>query len=142
MARARKVYYDITLAGASAEQIVNLTTADRFGNTLDALAALTYGASGLEKAQRELAAFFVPALNSTGGPQQFTTMTVAFLVDFMRNSTLLAPYLTVGGASVPTKKGLTSIYLANPRVRVCHSALTNRTFRGTLHVQRQHSIEA
>lgn len=140
MARARKVYYDILLQGASASQVVNLANADRFGNTLDTLAALTYGSDSMDKARRELTALFVPALGTN--PQSETTMTVAFMIDFMRNSTLYAPYLTVGGASVAAKKGMTSIYIANPRVRVGHSALTNRTYRGTLHVQRQHSIEA
>jgi hypothetical protein len=143
MARAKKVYYDILLQGTSASQVVNLANADRYGNTLATLAALTYGADGLDKARRELTAVFVPGLITSTLPTGFSGgPTVAFMIDWMRNNTLPAPYLTAGGASVPTKQGMTSIYLANPRVRVAHTALTNRTYRGTLHVQRQHSIEA
>jgi len=139
MARAKKVYYDIALAGATAAQIVALTVADRFGNILDALTALTAGASAEDKQNAALSAFFVPAASTDTG---FGGTVPTFYVDFFRNSTLPALYLTSGGASVPSKQGLTNVYTSNPRVRVRHLATTGVTFRGTLYVQRQHSIEA
>jgi hypothetical protein len=78
----------------------------------------------------------------THGDVAITTVPFV-LVDFMRNNTLQAVYLTVAGASVPAKQGMSSIYTANPRVRVRYLAhMSSRITRGTLHVQRQHSIEA
>lgn len=147
--RALKLYYDIDLDGMSASVLINpLTDEDRFGNTLHGeLGALTAGASGLAKAQRELTAFFQPALQLPAQNQVGHAITTPVFVDWRRSAGgLLAVYLTAGGASVPEKIGLTSIYTQNPRVQVGYGGSGRATgqsghLRGTLYVQRQHSIE-
>lgn len=66
-------------------------------------------------------------------------------IDFLRNSTDQAPYFTAGGVGttpVPQKFGSSAVFTTHPRVRIIASGMTEgEVIRGTLYVQRQHSIE-
>jgi hypothetical protein len=141
MARARKLYYNVVLTGPSAAAVVApTTTADRDGNLLDALPGLLGTATAEAKARQELTAIYVPY-----GGTQGTTIPV-FFCTFLRNGTDAAVYYTDGGGgttSIPTKAGSSAAFTTNPRVRVRHYAAvaSARVFRGTLYIQRQHSIE-
>jgi hypothetical protein len=68
---------------------------------------------------------------------------VVFLT-FLRDGTTPAPYFTAGGAgttSIPTRAGSSAAFVRDPRVRVQATMGSGEVLRGTLYIQRQHTIE-
>jgi hypothetical protein len=162
MAKRRKCYFDIMNitqafpspgdAGTSRFSIVrptqqNATTpsTERYGGFLDDVAALTGGSPPEVKRRNAVSAWFQPR----PGYSSMLTHRVEFVgVAGTVTAATPLPFLLPGGGVDLEKAGADAIYTRHFRVRLQHILIatvaagpTIGTVRGTLYLQRQHSIE-
>lgn len=143
--KAKKLYFDISLTFGSSS-IIKLTAedstvpGDRWGNLLPSRPALGGGAPAKTLAAHEITAIFVPIGGATNFP---STQTVPFMmaIGFVNTTGVAATFFDSAGAAVAAKAGLTANFTAKPRVKV-KAVASSGTYRGTLYIQQQHSIEA
>lgn len=148
--KAKKLYFDINLSAGSSS-IIKLTAedattdGDRWGNLLASRPALNGNATGKQKAANEITAIFVPIGGATNFPSAQSVDTL-FAVGFVNTTGASASFFDNGGNHTGTNPvaalaGVTSVFTSKPRVKIKMVA-TSGTYRGTLYIQQQHSIEA
>jgi hypothetical protein len=150
MAQRKKLYYDVlftfpgdtTVKSAAfrcTQFTVGTVSGERYGGFADALAALAAAAPPEKKRQNAVGAWFEVA--AITGTAQANTVSPA-IVDFVDAATLATPLANLGNA---TFAGQDVVYTSHFGVRVRLAAVLTEgdaaTIRGTLYVQRQHSIE-
>lgn len=162
--KAKKLYFDVAFSGTTSRaffpctQVTATTPGDRYGALLDALEALTGGSNPRTKQQRAVSAWFVPAGSSQAGSAWSAGSGAQVAVDFVQPTLLVlnnvAPtriqYLNPGGTVNTSKPGQDAIYGTlgilrhfSVRLRRPNAGTTafGQSLRGTLYVQRQHSLE-
>ena len=160
MSKVKKLYFDADVevgTGASAGQsFFNCTrvtagtpASDRYGNFLDALAALTGGSPLGLKNRNTISAVFSPV----NEPEQpFIRDGIWPMLDFVAAAPAVLtfgdpglPFQIPGGGTDLSKAGYDAIYTRNfrvrMRVRLGVVAPSTMHVRGIIYVQRQHSIE-
>lgn len=159
----KKLYFDVSIGSAASRAFFPCTqftpgyTGDRYGGVLAALEACTGGAPNATKVQRAVTAWFVLAGDSQAGAT-ITSNGSIMAVDFVQPTQTVAGgasvtrlvYLNPGGTANTAKPGQDAVYgtlgsirhfsvrLRRPSVGGNSAAVS---IRGTLYVQRQHSIE-
>jgi hypothetical protein len=147
-AKARKLYFDYSFTGAATSQEIKLTPeyattpGDRFGALLESLPALLGTSQPKSLRQNEITAIAVPSAQSAD-----TSILLQFNGgvndgSFENNPAPFYANSGTGTTQVAGKAGQSAVFVRNPRVLL--TAMTtggSGTFRGTLIVQRQHSIE-
>jgi hypothetical protein len=109
-------------------------TGDKYGAVLDKLTALTLGSSNQAKRANSVAAFFEKQVTGAGA-----TATAGQVFLQYCNWTRTASGATALDSVEDVAQGASPIYTSNFGVLVRRSGTLS--FRGTLYVQRQHSIE-
>lgn len=150
-AKARKLYFDYNFTLNAASQVIILTEespatpGDRFGALLDQMPPLLGNSQPKALRQNEITAITVPSGN-TDSEDGDTPLTITFLqgADDPTPGDPAPFYATSGTGTtlVSTKQGQSAVFVRNPRVLLtAMSTGGSGTYRGTLIVQRQHSIE-
>jgi hypothetical protein len=111
-------------------------TGDKYGAVLDKLTALTTGSSNQAKRANSVSAFFEKAV---AGNAATATAGQVFLQYCNWTRTASGATALIPAESAATPDGATPIYTSDFGVLVRRSGTLS--FRGTLYVQRQHSIE-
>ena len=153
---AKKLYFDFQFTNSNQARIfpctwpttasgnTTATVIERHRALMDALPAVTGGASSAVKQAREVGAWFNLALVFTAGGGGDVGY-VPILLDFVgRNLTTRIPFLDPGNVVVTTKAGQTPIFTSNFAVRLRCDAVPGGPpvdVRGVCYVQRQHSVE-
>lgn len=135
MAKREKLYYDLVIVFPMVSVTREPTFApDRYGNTFERLDPLFAGSPGGLKARNAVSAWFQCSSFTEGGPPPPMS---DVCVDFVDLADASLPDPTGGGFP-----GLDPVYTSRFQVRVRPFGFPGTfTVRGTLFVQRQHSIE-
>ena len=153
---AKKLYFDFQFTNSNQARIfpctwpttasgnTTATVIERHRALMDALPAVTGGASSAVKQAREVGAWF--NLTQVFTTDYFNRGYAPLLLDFVgRNLTTRIPFLDPGNVVVTTKAGHTPIFTSHFAVRlrlfVLPDAGVANDIRGVCYVQRQHSVE-
>lgn len=137
--KAKKLYFDFSVSPAvDNSQVFKLTAetdttpGDRFGALLATMPPLTGDDQG-----KTLRAAEVTALIQSASQ----TLDTSLLVEFVDENDNPTPFYDTATHAVAAKAGHSAVFVQHPRVKISVPFVTSGTFRGTLIVQRQHSIE-
>jgi hypothetical protein len=159
----KKLYFDVLLGSAVSRAFFPCTqftpgyTGDRYGGVLAALEACTGGAPNATKVQRAVTAWAVIVGDSQAGAT-ITSNGSILAVDFVQPTQTVVNtaavtrivYLNPGGTANTAKPGQDAVYgtlgiIRHFSVRIRRPSAGGNSaavsVRGTLYVQRQHSIE-
>lgn len=151
--KAKKLYFDITVPTGDVGVYVRctqvtagFTSQERYGRLLEDYAAADGSTPKTIRAQREVSAWFQPF--STDADSDFDRVITAanWIIQFMGSTTNALTVENVvfyNGATIDTTRaGFSPVATRHFGVRVKRSgATTGNAARGTLFVQRQHTME-